>query len=360
LTILQETGNLYEPNTAKRNSAMEPSSIIVIVLVFGFIAFYWFYLRHKLEAGGDTSTPVGGAEAKHLRKMLKGADMSRFTAKLKGMREGAWDDRDFWLDIVAPSALEPVMDAWIAGGNELALGHLIKGRAHIAWAWEARGSGTADAVTDDGANLFEQHLRKAEADLLAAAELDPADPTPWAYLITVARGLGHGADVARDRYDQAVRRDPAHWTAHFQMLLLLCAKWGGSHDSMFAFAREAASRMPEGHDLGALVIMAHIERWLYFSFDDDTQGEKQYLKNAEAARECLTAYQRSVGSPQAHLRRSTIHARNIAAFWFFLTRDKANLRAEVDHIGNDYTTLPWGYWNDPEQAYSAAAQLAHR
>jgi len=339
---------------------VEPSSIIVIVLVFGFIGFYWFYLRDKLAASGDKSTPVGGPEAKLLKKQVKGGDMSGLTAKLKGLREGAWDERDFWLDTVAPAALEPVMDAWIAGGNELPLGHLIKGRAHIAWAWEARGSGTADSVSDDGANLFEEHLMRAEKELRLAAELDPADPTPWAHLITVARGLGQGLELARERFDQAARRDPEHWTAHFQMLIMLCAKWGGSHDSMFAFASEVSKRLPEGHDLGSLVMMAHIERWLYFSFEDDKRGEKQYPKNAQAVQECLAAYQRSVGSPQLKVRRSTIHARNIAAFWFFLTRDKVNLRTQVGHIGNFYTTIPWGYWKDPEQAYSEAAQFAYR
>lgn len=339
---------------------MGPSQIIVIVAVFGFIAFYWFYLRHKLAEGGDRATPVGGAEAKALTKQVKAGDMSGLAAKLGGLREGAWDDRDFWLDAVAPAANEQVMEAWIAGGNELPLGHLIKGRAHIAWAWEARGHGTSDSVTDEGANLFEQHLMRAEADLMRAAELDPADPTPWAHLITVARGLGQGSGVARERFDQAMRRDPEHWTAHFQMLMVQCAKWGGSHEDMFAFAREVAGRQPEGHDLATLVIMAHVERWLYFSFEDDSGGEKQYPKNTDNVQECLAVYQRSLGSPQARLRRSTIHARNIAAFWFFLTRDKARLRVEVGHIGNDYTQLPWGYWNAPEQAYSEAAQFAYR
>jgi hypothetical protein len=43
-----------------------------------------------------------------------------------------------------------------------------------------------------------------------------------------------------------------------------------------------------------------------------------------------------------------------------LARDKPNLRTEVGHISNDYTKIPWGYWNDPEQAYSEAAQYANR
>ena len=108
------------------------------------------------------------------------------------------------------------------------------------------------------------------------------------------------------------------------------------------------------------MIMAHIERWLYFSFDDDKAGEKQYVKNAEARQECLAVYQRGLASPQARLRTSTIKARNVAAFWFWLTREKVPLKQEIGHIGNAYTEVPWGYWNEPESAYGQAAQYAYR
>ncbi|MFH2005275.1 MAG: hypothetical protein ABI333_01685 [bacterium] len=338
---------------------MEPGTIIGIVVVLGLVLYYVFVVR-KGGGGGSGYSGLGGDEAKQLRKQIKAADMSGISAKLKALREGAWDERDFLCDLLAPDANRQVMDAWVNGGQELALAHLLRGRANIAWAWQARGHGTSDTVTKDGANLFEDHLEAAEQDLLRAAELDPADPTPWAHLITVARGLGQGPDVARERFDEAVRRDPDHWSAHFQMLIMLTRKWGGSHESMFAFAQETAGRAAEGNDLGALVIMAHIERWLYFSMDDDKAGEKQYVKNAEARQECLAAYQRSLGTPQARVRSSTIKARNVAAFWFWLTREKAPLKAEIGHIGNAYTEVPWGYWSDPESAYSQAAQFAYR
>jgi hypothetical protein len=230
----------------------------------------------------------------------------------------------------------------------------------IEHAWEARGHGTSDTVSDKGHDLFKQRLQQADRELSQAAKLDPADPTPWAHRLTVARGLGLGQGHARQLYQEAAKRYPQHYTAHMQMLAVLTEKWGGSHQAMFDFARKAAERAGEGSHLGVLVIYAHIERWLYYRFDDDKKGMDKYPKERATQEECTSQYQRSLGSPQLQVRRTTILARNVAAMWFFLAKDRKRLQSEVAQIGNAYTDSPWGYWDTPERAYAEAAQYAYR
>jgi hypothetical protein len=315
------------------------------------------------QASAPGQQPIGGAEAREAEIAMRSGDLGPFRQLVAAPQTGgSWDDRDFFCELLAPKITRQALDAWCGGQGsqaDLGLAHLARGRALIERAWEARGRGTADSVTEEGWQKMHERLQRAEQDLLRAAELDPTDPTPWAYLLTVAKGLNHDRATAEGWFQEAVRRDPTHYGAHTRMLSFLCEKWHGSHELMFSFARQAADNAPDGSDLITIVIDAHIERWLYFSFDEDEKGAGQYLKDPLAKQECLAAHQRSLGSPQLQVRRSTIYARNVAAMWFFLAREKRPLQMEIALIGNAYSTYPWCYWDEPERAYSEASKYAY-
>jgi hypothetical protein len=330
-------------------------SIVVMVIIAVVVVVYTRVLRKKM-GGMPGQAPLGGPEAARVRGDLKRGDLSSLKQLLE---QGGADDRDFFCDLRAGKARQPLLDQWCAQEPGSAVARLVRGRALVERAWDARGHGTADSVDDRGWELFFDYLKQAEQELQRAAELDAGDPTPWAFLIEVARGLQQDKEVARRRFQEAVRRDPEHWGAHSQMLSFLCKKWHGSHEEMFDFARRASSQAGEGSDLGTLVIKAHIERWLYYSFDDDKKGAAGYLKDAAAVQECQAAYARSLASAQLRVRRSTILARNTAAMWFFLVRDKQHLRLEIPHIGNAYSNYPWCYWDEPAKAYGEASQYAY-
>jgi len=330
-------------------------SIVVMVLIAVVVVVYTRVLRKKM-GGMPGQAPLGGPEAARVRADLKRGDLASLKQLLS---QGGPDDRDFFCDLLAGQVRQPLVDQWCNAEPDSALAHLVRGRALMERAWDARGHGTADSVDDRGWERFFEYLRQAEQELEQAAGLDPGDATPWAYLIEVARGLQQDKEVAQQRFREAAQRDPAHWGAHSQMLSFLCEKWHGSHDEMFDFARQASTRAGEGSDLGTLVIKAHIERWLYFSFDEDEKGAAAYLKDPKAIQECQAAYDRSLASPQLRPRRSTILARNAAAMWFFLVRDKQRLRLEIAQIGNAYSTSPWCYYDDAARAYGEASQYAY-
>ena len=82
------------------------------------------------------------------------------------------------------------LDAWCAAAPESAYAHLVRGEHLIGFAWEARGSGWANTVSDEGWRLFAERLSLARAALERAAELDPTLSLVPAALITVGRGQG--------------------------------------------------------------------------------------------------------------------------------------------------------------------------
>ncbi len=207
--------------------------------------------------------------------------------------------------------------------------------------------------------MFEQRLAWAEQNLARAAELDPADPTPHGYMIDCARGLGRGWQFGDHCFRQALARDPAHRHAHQAMLTILAEKWGGSHGAMFRFANGASQHHPAGSELHVLVILAHLERWLYFSLENDRQGAIRYAQTASVQQEIVEAYDKSLGSPAHRPRRSTVRARSIAAFWFYLAGDKPRLQRELGALGGVCTEFPWCWGeSDAAKTYGRARKLA--
>src|SRR5262249_44812329 len=80
-----------------------------------------------------------------------------------------------------------VLDKHAAGTSLL---HTVAGDFYASYAWDARGTGTADTVSDEQARVMGARLRVAAAELEEAWALDNQNSTAPARRITVAMGLG--------------------------------------------------------------------------------------------------------------------------------------------------------------------------
>ena len=310
---------------------------------------------------------LGDPQAKQLIRQVQRGNFSGVDAAVGQMRESAWDDRDFLVEIVAEVAMEKLpaadqlFDGWCKNQPRSALAHLLKARHAMFWAWQARGGGTSDTVGDDADRLFGERLQVAEQAFRQAVDLEPADPTPWAHLIHLRLcGLGGDIDLGTGLFNEAIRRDALHRSAHMQMIGGLAHKWSGEgHEPMFEFARKVVARAPEGTDVAMTIAMAHLERWTWdHLFEENDSAAEAYLHDANVRAEVIAAYDKSLGSPKHQPRRSTVHFRNWAAMWFFLTKDRVRLRRELAHLGNAYTVKPWCYYDDEDLAFATAQDFA--
>lgn len=266
-----------------------------------------------------------------------------------------WDERAFLVAAVSEWPGRPAwLDEWFhARGRASTLPALVRGAHSIQWAWEARGSGTGGTVTRDAGALFLSRLDAAERDLMEAAQGDPDDPTPWALLITTAMGRNLGAGVVAKRFAQATQRDVDHRAAHVAMLSASTEKWGGSHDAMFRFAREAAGRAARGSSLHALVPLAHVERWLAHLIDRDQDGAKAYVTGAAVRAELLAARDALLGAP---LLAPAYEAsdRNILAFALWLAGDTAAAAEQLRALGTRVARQPWQFMGDAVRGFVRA------
>ncbi|MGH3417056.1 MAG: hypothetical protein ACRDSS_11350, partial [Actinocrinis sp.] len=153
----------------------------------------------------------------------------------------------------------------------------------VAELWLAEEPANTDALLMYARTAVARALRAADADdahagdlaalaqraCLVSADADPADPTPWAGLLALAR-LGHAkvpgpeGVLAEGPWDLLVEvrsRDPLNREAHHRMLSCFFTRNGGSTDAMWEAARWISLHSPSDCALQMLPLTAYVEHY---------------------------------------------------------------------------------------------------
>ncbi|WP_336320039.1 hypothetical protein [Streptomyces lavendofoliae] len=228
---------------------------------------------------------------------------------------------------------------------------LISGARHIDWGWEARTAARAVDVTQEQWRVFHERLHIAEEQLLEAAEERPEWITPWRCLLTSGRGMSLGTAVNETRRDAALRRDPLDVETHLGWVAQLQPRWGGEPGQALAFARDALARSPQGHRLGCVIAMAHIEEWV-------EAGHGDCLVSPAIQAELRDAADHSILHP-AYVRRPGWQVDfNTFAMALSLAGERHTVRRVFQALDGAFTTWPWTYCAEPEKQFARAHRRA--
>ncbi|GAA4951506.1 hypothetical protein AB0420_10020 [Streptomyces caelestis] len=222
---------------------------------------------------------------------------------------------------------------------------LISGARHIGWGWEARTAARAAHVTQEQWRVFHERLHIAEEQLLEAAELRPEWVTPWRQLLTSGRGMSLGAAVNETRFDAGLRRDPLDLEIHTEWLAQLQPRWGGEPGQALAFARDALARAPQGHRLGCVIAMAHIEEWV-----ESDRGS--CLETPEIQAELRDAADHSILHPDYAWRPGWQQDFNMFAMALSLAGERHTVRRVFRTLDGACTKWPWTFFADPEKEFA--------
>ncbi|WP_053848569.1 hypothetical protein [Streptomyces sp. NRRL B-24085] len=221
---------------------------------------------------------------------------------------------------------------------------LISGARHVAWGWEARTSARAVDVSREQWQTFYERLRIAEEHLLEAAELRPDWVTPWRHLLTSGRGMSVDDSVKEARLAAGLRRDPLNLDLHLEWVSQLQPRWGGQPGEALEFARKAFAGAPDGHRLGCVIAMAHIEEWVESDDRDCLQDPRIRTELREAAERSILhhAYERRLGWQGDY---------NMFAMALSLAGSStaSNVFRELEGV---FTEWPWTFMADPQKAYA--------
>ncbi|GAA2404361.1 hypothetical protein GCM10010420_34830 [Streptomyces glaucosporus] len=295
-------------------------------------------------------TDYGDPELARLRAAARAGDWPAMRGILEAVTDGEKLGRFVWNVSDTPG-----MAGWMGGVLERepdgTLALLTAGAHHIHWGWEARTAARASQVSREQFQVFHERLGVAEDLLYRVAEREPDWVAPWFMLQVSGRGLQVGQEIARRRFEATVRRCPGHPGAHRQQLQQVCAKWGGSHEEMHAFARDSMLAAPGGSPLGELVALAHLERWLDLEPDED----EKYMRRPEVRAELHEAADRSIRHPDFDPGRphEWIPVHNTFAMAFSLAGERKAAAAAFAALDGRVTEFPWSYLGsgDPVAAF---------
>lgn len=239
---------------------------------------------------------------------------------------------------MSPQTLEQWTNDFPSSGDAL----LCYGARLLQWSWSARGYGRGTDVSEEQWQEFFNRLDKTRDVLLECAKKSPEDPTPWAYLIMVSTWYSDPDETKYQYFNEAVTRDPENWAAHMHMIIALSEKWGGSNDEMIEFARNASNKAPVGSDLKVIVVKAYIEHWKYLElFEDKPEEANAFISDENIQNDVIDAYDKSLGLKEFSESNVTIFARYNLSGWFWITRDKPRLKAELSTLGNKIEDIHW-------------------
>lgn len=152
--------------------------------------------------------------------------------------------------------LRAEIEAALPQGSNVGL--VIKGRVYVSWAWEARGGGYANKVTEDGWKKMRERLAVAKEALEEAYRINPRTPAAALAMSNVELGQNNGRESMENWWKHAMEAAPDSYEACARKLHYLEPKWHGSAEDMVAFGRECLETGNWGSRIPIILAEAHI------------------------------------------------------------------------------------------------------
>lgn len=183
---------------------------------------------------------------------------------------------------------QPIEAELVQHWPDQAFVHLLQGTARITAAWNARGGGYANKVTQEGWTGFATNLALATKSLETAWKLDPNNAEIAAEMMRVELGEGKGIERLNLWFNRAMNVSSNYYRACETKLLYLDPKWYGSPQAMLEFGRECVASEKWGGNVPLILMDAHRSLSRYAA----DEGMTNYWRQPSVWRDIKSSFDR--------------------------------------------------------------------
>ncbi len=166
---------------------------------------------------------------------------------------GSWKLNTFYWALVMPASGDKTKEPeWTLHLNKLQrwadehpdslTANIALGDAYVNYAWNARGRGYADKVSENGWQLFQQRLATAKGFLDKADTLPEKCPHLYVALETLAMGAGFEREYLDKIFNEGIALEPNYQYLYTGKANYLLPRWHGNAGEMEQFAEQTLQR----------------------------------------------------------------------------------------------------------------------
>ena len=142
-----------------------------------------------------------------------------------------------WIDYLTP------LERWVEAKPTSVTARIALADAYVSYAWDARGQGLANTVTENGWQLFGERLQKAKQILDEASRLPEKCPDWYVVMQHIAQGQAWDMKDQTALFQRAVAFEPAYYSFYRVQAFLLLPRWYGEEGDASKFAMDMADRV---------------------------------------------------------------------------------------------------------------------
>ena len=178
------------------------------------------------------------------------------------------------------------LQRWTKASPESVTARVALALAYLHYAYNARGTGYANTVSESGWKLYKERIGEARRILEEASTLPVKCPEWYVAMQMVSVYQGWSETEARALFEEANKFEPEYYTYARDLAYYLLPKWNGKPGDTEEFAREIADRI--GGDKGdILYFQIAAANYVVCGCDGDPQLSMDRIKRGFEASERL-------------------------------------------------------------------------
>ena len=140
---------------------------------------------------------------------------------------------------------------WVSARPRSITARIALAEAYVNYAWEARGHGYADTVSENGWKLFKERSAQGRQILKHASDLRQECPEWYVAMQDVALAQGWAPSAKQALLEQAIKFDPDYFYYYRKYAVSILPEWDGAEGQLGRFLKTTADKI--GGDAGDIL-----------------------------------------------------------------------------------------------------------